>query len=265
MYKIIDSHAHIFPQKIAEKATVNIGNFYGLPMSTTAGTVEGLLEEGTKAGISRYVVHSTATTKNQVSHINKFIFDEVQKHSKEFIGYMTLHPDMNESEIKNEIELCLSQGFKGIKLHPDFQKFNIDCDEAKKIYRNAEGVLPILFHTGDLRYDYSRPARLANVVREFPKLTVIGAHFGGYSCWEEIDCYKGLKNIYFDTSSALMFINPKKAVEFINYFGAEWFFFGTDYPMWKPSEELARFLALDLTDKQRKMILSENYERVFNV
>ena len=31
-YEIIDAHAHIFPEKIAENATENIGHFYGIPM-----------------------------------------------------------------------------------------------------------------------------------------------------------------------------------------------------------------------------------------
>ncbi|MDF2686321.1 MAG: hypothetical protein K0S55_1502, partial [Clostridia bacterium] len=32
--KIIDVHTHIFPEKIAEKATASVGTFYDLPMTT---------------------------------------------------------------------------------------------------------------------------------------------------------------------------------------------------------------------------------------
>lgn len=32
-YEIIDAHAHIFPEKIAENATVNIGHFYHIHMN----------------------------------------------------------------------------------------------------------------------------------------------------------------------------------------------------------------------------------------
>ena len=31
-YSIVDAHAHIFPEKIAQKATENIGRFYDIPM-----------------------------------------------------------------------------------------------------------------------------------------------------------------------------------------------------------------------------------------
>lgn len=257
-YEIIDSHSHIFPDKIAEKASNSIGNFYSLAMSSK-GTTSSLLEQGKAAGISRFVVHSTATAPKQVKDINRYIINQCNTHP-ELIGYMTLHPDMSECEIIDEMSYCINNGIKGIKLHPDFQAFNIDDPRAMKIYYNAQGVLPILFHTGDKRYEYSKPIRLARVARDFPKLTVIGAHFGGYSRWDETHCYKGLKNVYMDTSSSLMFMSPLEAKKFIDYFGAEWFFFGVDYPMWRADEELERFMAIPLTEEQRKMILADNFK-----
>lgn len=264
MYEIIDAHAHIFPLKIAEKATDAIGRFYGISMSASVGTSGLLLQEGAKAGISRFVVHSTATTVRQVENINKYIISEKNAHP-EFIGFMTLHPDMEEDAVAAQIDYCIANGIKGIKLHPDFQQFAIDEERAGKIYRQAEGRLPILFHTGDKRYQYSNPLLLARVAKEYPDLTVIGAHFGGYGEWSDVYCYKGLKNIYFDTSSTLAFLTPDEAARLIEHFGPEWFFFGTDFPMWNPSEELRRFLYLPLSEEYRTMILSRNFKRVFGL
>jgi Predicted metal-dependent hydrolase of the TIM-barrel fold len=209
MNEIIDSHAHIYPHKIAEKATKNVGLFYDIEMDVQAGTVDRLIEESKRAGISRSVVSSVATTRHQVGSVNGYIIDMVQKYPS-LIGYMTLHPDMEQGEIEREIAYCVDSGLRGIKLHPDFQKFNIDSPEARRIYRVAEGVMPILFHTGDTRYEYSQPGQLARIAKEFPRLTCIGAHFGGYGVWYDIDCYKGIKNIYFDTSSSLMFLPPRR-------------------------------------------------------
>ena len=39
-------------------------------------------------------------------------------------------------------------------------------------------------HTGDYRYDNSNPNRVLPVLKAYPKLTLIGAHFGGWSVWE---------------------------------------------------------------------------------
>ena len=265
--EIIDAHAHIYPQKIAEKATAAIGTFYDITMEMPAGTAERLIEKGRAAGVSGYLVHSVATKAAQVKSINDFIISETLKH-KEFIGFMTLHEDMTEEEIYNEIERCRQAGLKGIKLHPDFQKFYIDGESAGKFYRVLtmfNGVFPILFHTGDNRYEYSRPERLANVASKYKNLYFIGAHFGGYRCWDSVDVYKGLDNVYFDTSSSLPFITSEYADKLIKMLGSERFFFGDDFPMWDVKNELERFSKLKLTDREREGILSGNIKKLLGL
>ena len=265
--EIIDAHAHIYPDKIAEKATQAIGDFYGIKMKTDKGTAERLIVNGKKAGVSRYVVHSCATKPQQVRAINEFIKAEKDIHP-EFIGFMTLHQDLTEEKIYEELVWCKENGFYGIKLHPDFQKFYIDGVEADKIYRvlNASGFhFPILFHTGDDRYEFSKPFRLADVAKRYPKLYFIGAHFGGYRCWDQADVYKGLENVYFDTSSSLPFITPEKAKSLINTFGAEKFFFGDDFPMWNVEDEIDRFMKIKLTDEEREGIFAKNVKSLLNL
>lgn len=255
--EIIDAHAHIYPAKIAEKATEAIGAFYDIKMAMPAGVPERLIENGRKAGISRFVVHSCATKAAQVRPINEFIKREMDEH-KEFLGFMTLHEDLTEEQVYEEVEWCVKNGFKGVKLHPDFQKFYIDDKNVEKFYRAVGDKLPVLFHTGDDRYEYSKPYRLAAVAKKFKKVNFIGAHFGGYRCWDELDCYTGLDNVYFDTSSSLPFILKEKAESLIRKFGADKFFFGTDFPMWDATEEIARFNALSLTERERENIFANN-------
>ncbi len=262
--EIINAHAHIYPEKIAAKATDTIGVFYDIKMNMPAGTAERLIEDGAKAGITRYVVHSVATTAHQVRSINEFIKREVDEHP-EFIGFITLHQDLTEEEIFHEVDWALENGFHGIKLHPDFQKFNIDDPAVEKFYRAAEGRLPILFHVGDDRYEYSKPHRLVRMAKKYPRLQFIAAHFGGYRCWEDADLYVGLDNVYFDTCSSLPFITPERATELIKLLGADRFFFATDFPMWDSRGELERFNKLTLTDKERKMIFSENIKKLLKI
>ena len=54
--EIIDAHAHIYPQKIAQKATDSIKDFYELEGGGMDGTVSMLLSRGATAGISKFVV-----------------------------------------------------------------------------------------------------------------------------------------------------------------------------------------------------------------
>ena len=262
--EIIDAHAHIYPEKIAKKATDTIGVFYDIEMEMPAGTAERLLEEGRRAGVSRYVVHSVATTAHQVRSINEFIRREMEAHP-EFIGFITLHQDLTEDEVRAEVDWAVENGFRGIKLHPDFQKFNIDDEVAQKFYRAASGRLPILFHVGDDRYDYSKPERLVRMARRYPELTFIAAHFGGYRCWDDAPLYAGLPNVYFDTCSSLPFISPERARQIIDMLGAERFFFATDFPMWDAVGEMERFNEIPMTSQEREMILSGNIKRLLGI
>ena len=253
-YRIIDAHCHIYPAKIAAKAVTAIGNFYDIKM-TGDGTADALIAQGSAIGVEKYVVHSTATTVHQVKSINDYIYGEMTAHP-EFIGFMTLHNEMEDAAIEEAVNLALSRGMKGVKLHPDFQRFNID--DAENLYRVTAGRLPVLLHMGDKRYDYSSPARLARMAEKYPEQIFIGAHFGGYSVWDKVECLKDLPNVYFDTSSSLWFLEPSRATDLIRRFGHERYFFGTDFPMWRADEELARFLALDLTEGEREDILYNN-------
>ncbi len=261
---IIDAHAHIYPNKIAQKATNAIGEFYDIKMEMPAGTPEKLLEEGKKAGISKFVVHSCATKSQQVRPINQFIKDEIEKYN-EFIGFMTLHQELTEEEIDEEVSWCIDNGFKGIKIHPDFQKFYIDSEEAKKIYRIVGNRLPILFHIGDDRYEFSKPHRLVKMAKEFPNVNFIGAHFGGYRCWDEAQNYVGLENVYFDTCSSLMFIGEERAKQIIDMLGYERFFFATDFPMWDACGEIKRFEKIALTDNKKECIYSKNIKNLLKM
>ena len=245
---IIDAHAHIFPDKVAARAADGISSFYNLKVRFD-GTVDSLLKINEKAGIDMAVVQSVATVPEQVHNINSFIAEQVR-----------LHPDF--PDISGETERIISLGLKGIKLHSDFQKFNIDDPKAFPIYEAAEGRLPILFHCGDDRYDFSHPRRLYNVMKRFPKLTIIGAHLAGWTKWDEAaELFSG-GVIYADLSSSLYAMTPEHAAELIRKLGTKRVFFGTDYPMWSAVEELERFRRLPLTAEEQEDILSRNVLRL---
>lgn len=263
MRKIIDSHCHIYPDKIARKASDNTGIFYQMP-SVLDGKVSTLLYEGEKACISHFIVQSVATTPHQVSSINHFISDSVKKSNGKMTGLGTLHPDSDD--IESDIDEIISLGLIGVKLHPDIQKFKIDDYRMLKIYELCEDKLPILMHTGDSRYDYSNPNRLIPILEIYKNLTVIGAHFGGWSIWTEATKkLHEFENLYVDCSSSLYALTPEKACELIHSYGVKKVLFGTDYPMWVPGDEIARFMEIPLTEEERDDILFNNAKALFNI
>ncbi len=259
---IIDFHAHIYPQKIADKASHAIGDFYSVEMKYN-GSPERLIESGKRIGVKHYIVHSTATAPHQVESINDYIIGAAEMYP-EFVGFGTIHPQYENFEA--ELKRIKERGLQGIKLHPDFQKFAVDTPDMDDIYEVIASLkLPVLVHAGDYRYDYSGPRRILNVLVKHPDLTVVAAHFGGYTQWDEANEYLVGKKVYFDTSSSLWKLSIEQATEMIHNHGVEKMLFGSDYPMWDHEDELRRFNQLPLTDEERQLILHDNAARLLGL
>lgn len=224
------------------------------------GTVSTLLALGRESGISAFVVHSAATIPEQVGPINDFIAETARLHPGSMIGFATVHPDY--PSIGKEIERAISIGLKGIKIHPDFQKFRLDSPGAMEIYEAIEGRLPVLVHAGDHRSDYSKASRVLAVVKRFPKLDIVCAHFGGWSEWAEaVDKLAGSR-VMVDTSSSFYALAPGQARKLIDMYGVDSVLFGTDYPMWEPEQELEYLSRIELTAEERGKIMHGNAERL---
>ncbi len=256
--EIIDFHAHIYPDKIAEKATQATGDFYDIAPAHN-GTSEELLSAGKRAGISRFVLLPVATRPDQVRHINMFIRDEVKAHD-EFYGFGTIHPECENKQ--DETEFILSSGLKGIKLHPDTQHFNTDDKRLYEVFDMIQGKLPVLVHCGDKRFDFSHPRRLKKVLEDFPHLQVIAAHLGGWSLFDE--AFEILKDTdcFLDISSTMMFLPPEQVEYYIHGYGTDRILFGTDFPLWDPESEVRSFRHLHLTDEEFEKIAYINGMRI---
>ncbi len=263
-YELFDAHCHIYPERIAARAVNATNAFYGLS-SFGEGTVSHLLSEGARVGVDRFVVQSVASTPHQVSSINRFIADAVRESEGRLCGLGTLHPDT--SDLSGEIREILSLGLHGVKLHPDIQNFKIDDPRCLKIYEKCEEEgLPILMHAGDSRYDRSNPNRLLPILEIYTGLTVVAAHLGGWSMWEEaVEKLAGLPNLYVDTSSSFAFLSKEKAKELILRYGTDRVLYGTDYPMWQADREIETLLKMQLSESDYRKIFSENAKRVFHM
>lgn len=260
--KVIDFHCHVYPDAIAHKAADSVRQFYHLGDDSMDGTVESLLRLGGQAGTHSYLILPVALRPERTRHINEFILSELQKHDC-FYGYGTLHAGMEN--ICEEVEFIMANDLKGIKMHPDSQVFALDDPRLFPAYDMIQGKLPVILHMGDQRYDYSHPARLRKLLEQFPRLQVIAAHFGGYSMYETASELLYDKDCFFDVSSSLMFMEEGVAEKYINHYGADRFVYGSDYPMWNPVKEMARFRQLKLTDRQFEQISHETAEYLLNI
>ena len=64
-----------------------------------------------------------------------------------------------------------------------------------------------------------------------------------------------------DCSGSFAFVGAQRAEELIRIYGADRILFGSDFPMWEPTSELAFLRSLDLTDDEMEKILWKNAER----
>ncbi|GAB4244978.1 MAG: amidohydrolase family protein [Thermoleophilia bacterium] len=173
------------------------------------------------------------------------------------IPFFRLNPNF---DARSEYELRLSQGFKGIKLHPRSQAFEIAGPEVMRVYGWAErDGLPILIHTGRGAADVARSIRL--IADRHPSLRLILGHSAAY---ELKDCCARCRNcdwVLFDTSS----MGKEKLRELLESVDPGKVVFGSDVPFDEQAEDLLHLLEvandLDLERETLAAILGGNLRR----
>jgi len=232
----IDMHTHAFHTKIAEKAVKCLESHYKFP-AHGKGTVEDLIFNLDQAKIDKSCVFTAATIPDQVVLANDWAISLSE--NPRFCAFGTLHPDYPGWE--SELDRLEKHSIKGLKFHADFQKFQLDSKKMFPIYEAISGKFIVIFHIGDVFHpdeNPSSPQKFANVLRNFPSLTAIAAHCGGYSHWEWVKEALSGFNFYMDTSSTLSFISDRLLNEIFNAFPEDYFLFGSDYPLGDPVTEL---------------------------
>lgn len=260
MRNIFDFHTHAYPERIASKSVDFLNKYYKVSCRGD-GTMGDLLSSARDGGVGYLLVHAVATKPTQVENVNTWIAGHL---TENVFGFGTMHPGYTGG-IEKELGRIRSLGLLGLKLHPDFQGYFVDDESMDPIYSAIEGKMPVLIHSGDEKSEFSSPRRLSNVLDRYPKLTVIAAHLGGYSRWDDAERYIVGRHCYIDTSSSLWAIPPEKAVSIIRRHGVDRVLFGTDYPLVRHEDELKRFFALGLTEEENEKILFGNAKRLLGL
>ncbi|NLZ36994.1 MAG: amidohydrolase [Clostridiales bacterium] len=281
MYKIIDIHTHIYPEKIAEKACSALGKFYDFPIQGKAtyrdikaqslGFEKAISAEdlSNSALIAGFVLLNAATSPHQVQKVNDALAKNVLRAREDGFfcrGFAGMHQDYED--MKGEVERCEAIGLTGFKLHPDIQGCDIDDSRFLPLYEACEGRMPVFFHMGDDRadYQYSTPEKLRRILDMFPRLKAVAAHFGCYKTWAAgAECLWDDPNVYFDCSSALWALSPDAAVALIRRISPGRMLYGTDYPVFSFLPYYRLFAKLELTDGEKEDILYNNAIRFFEM
>jgi len=257
----VDFHVHAFPDDVAERAIHALLETYQVS-AVTDGTVAGLLQHMRVSEVAYSVIQPVATKPSQVRSINDWA---ASRADAGIICFGAIHPDYED--VPGEIERIVSLGVPGIKIQGNWQGVYVDDPKMRPIYEAAQGRLILMFHSGEELAPFEEmkatPRRLAAVHRDFPDLTMIAAHMGGYRMWDEVEeCLLG-GDVYFDTSACFPEDLPDgRFLDFIRRHGAERILFATDCPFGDALDDIPRLMQMGLTDRELELIFCKNAERL---
>jgi uncharacterized protein len=262
---VIDIHTHVFP---SNKGSAILSELSGRAEIEhySDGSVESLLHSMEQAGISLSLVSRITTRAEGVPSINDWLL-ECRRDGIQPMA--AIHPAV--PDLEHYLQTLSSQGFKGIKIHPDYQGFYADDRQVYPVYEIAQSLkLPILFHAGLDRGlpppVRATPARLLKVHRQFPNLKMIAAHMGGEDNYEETEtCLLG-RDVYLDTAFVLRVMRRETLKRFFSKHPVDRFLFGTDSPFTDQATELDYFQRLPfLTQDEKDKILEVNASTLFHL
>ncbi len=267
---LIDFHTHIFPEKIAGK-TIDILKAGAMQCEGKEipahfdATFSGLLASMDENCVDISVALPIATKPSQTESINSYA--QTVTCSK-IVSFASLHP-LNEN-ISKILENIKEAGFSGIKLHPEFQRFDVDSPEAIKIFKKSEELkLYTILHTGqDIGLPppvHSAPKMLKNILDHVSGKYVIAAHLGGWRMWDDVEKYLVGTNILFDTAFIADYIPREQCIRIIKNHGSDKIIFGSDNPWEAPSKTLEFLMSLNLSQNDMENITYKNAFKILNV
>ncbi len=261
---IIDFHNHIFDESIAKKAVDKLEKCSNLK-AWHNGTKTDLLRLMDESGVDKAVILPIATKPTQTRNINKWA-KEIS--DSRIIPFGTFHQD-NEN-YKEEIDLIAQAGFKGIKLHPDYQGFFVDEERMLPMYDYifSKGLI-LIFHCGvDIGLPppvHCPPERLKNVINKMKGGTLIASHLGAFMMWDDVEKHLVGEDIYLDTSMGTTHYTNEQFLRIVNNHGADKILFGSDSPWSNAKEEIDNLKKSGLSEENLKLIFEKNARKLLGV
>lgn len=261
---IIDMHVHIFPDALASRARTQLEKTAGAAACTdiTEADTRRRLQEW---NIDLGVVMPIATKPTQQRTINDWA--ATLQHGR-LISFGTVHPEA--ADAVDELARIRSLGLHGIKLHPDYQHFEVDDRRVYPVYEQARALsLPILFHAGfdpvSPQHVHCRPEALRRVVDDFPGLTVIAAHLGGNMMPDEAVRHLAGQDLYLDISMAPIWATFEQFRRIVESHDPERIVFASDCPWSSPAAEMDWVERLPVSTGLKERIYWQNAQQLLGL
>lgn len=281
---IIDFHTHTFPDAISERVLAKLSRASRTAYFTN-GSTAGLLASMEEAGISYSVNLPVMTDAGQVEKINSSLAEQRELlFHKGIITFGGMHPDY--ADCKSELSRLKENGIKGIKLHPAYQKTDLDDIKMMRVIDCASDLgLIVLIHAGiDIGIcdrNYSSVSQILKIIDEIHPAKFVLAHMGGWGCWEDVERDLAGAPVWLDTAFSIGAVTPSpdadKApclscnlsdeafVRLVRKHGSDKILFATDSPWESQKEYVKRLQNMPLTEAEKNQIFSENAARLLSL
>lgn len=262
---IFANHAHVFPKEVKEK-----------------GTVDNLMRFMDECGVDKAVCF--APFYNQLGSItdnqNIWLANQIKGNDR-LVGFGTVNFNNN---IEDEVKRIADLGFKGIKMHPQYQEFVVDGKEAFRVYAKAEELgLFISFHSG-IHWHRLRDNNVLlfdEVAWNFPHLRFSMEHIGGYHFFREalgVMCnnsrgdidhvYAGWTSIRDKYGPTAWALSDADLETVILQTGENRSIYGLDFPYHKPEDikwDIERINRLNISEECKQNILGGTLTKVLGL
>ena len=279
---IIDSHTHIFPEKIKQDRSLYFDNepeFKLLYDSPKAGisNIDDLLESMDKYHVDISIIcgfpwHNPDYTKLN----NDTVIESVIKYPDRIKGLACF--DAAWRGAANETQRCLDAGLCGAG-ELAFYLSGIDkqalalLEPVMSVLRE-NGNLPCMIHTNEPvghKYPGKTPVTLTQIydlAQTFSDNKIILAHWGGGIFFYNImkkETKKVFKNIWYDTAAS-PYLYYSQIYDIAFHAGVlDKVLFGTDFPLLTPERYYRDNDNSSIKSDQKKKILGKNAALIFNI
>ena len=232
---VIDFHTHIFPDKIAAKTIDHLSKKGGIPPFSD-GSVSGLISNMEKASVDLSIALPVLTNPESFVSVNRFaqeVNEAFQAKSKSIISFGAIHPLCDD--IDGKMKHLKDRGFKGVKIHPDYQGQYINHEGYVRIMNCArEYDLVVVTHAGlDVAYPndvHSTPHLVKELLSKAPHSKLVLAHMGGGGFYPEVIRLLCGGDVYFDTAFVLRYIGRDTFRQLLESHGGDRILFASDSP-----------------------------------
>jgi uncharacterized protein len=242
--EVFDAHAHI-----------------GADVDGRTMTAEGMRERMLAAGVKKSIVFplNDPNARDDYSGPNDVVWAAYEEHPSSFVPFFRLNPHL---DYDREFGRCVERGFRGLKLHPVSQEFELDDPKVIRLLGMAAGVdLPVLIHTGFAMERIVEP--LLPTVEAHPGLRLILGHTAMVEVLAAARAFEEHLNVLFETSV----VQAKDLYELCCSVDPSRICFGSDIPYGDLPSTLHAILsaadAAGVPDAALPGMLSENIRRWF--